>query len=400
MHQEWLDWKWQWKNSLKTARDYSSYFDLTDSEVQAFEKSAHLFKFQTTPYYASLADKANPEDPIRKMIVPSLCEMDQGLQSHQDPLGEGDHSPVRRVIHRYPDRALFLVTDMCGVYCRYCTRKHFTGKDQAFPKSNEYEEALNYLRGNSAIREVILSGGDPLTLSDDRLLKVMKDLRAIPHVELIRIGTRMPVANPMRITEDLVSMLKAFHPVYMMVHFNHPKEVTEEAGEALTRLVNNGFPVMNQMVLLNGINNHEAIVQALSRRLLKLRVQPYYMFQVDPSRGTDHLRTSVMDSRKIQREMWGRVSGLMMPNLSLDIPGGGGKVGFTPDFTLSETNQKITFQGWDGIKEEYINPNPADIKKPDITEYEEEWEAIKSARYGSGKKPESIHHMRPEATLF
>ncbi len=400
MDKNWRDWKWQWKNSLKSEADFSRYFDLTDSERQAFQQTAHLFKFQTTPYYASLADGKNPEDPIRKMIVPTIKETNQGRQSQWDPLGEGNHSPVSRIIHRYPDRVLFLITDMCGVYCRYCTRKHFTGNDQAFPKSKEYSEAIHYIKSNRAIREVILSGGDPLSLSDDRLLKVMEDISAISHVELVRIGTRMPVVNPLRITEELVNMLRQFHPVYIMVHFNHPKELTAEAGEALTRLANSGFPVMNQMVLLNGINNHEAIVQALSRRLLKLRVQPYYMFQVDPSRGTDHLRTSVMDSRKIQRELWGRVSGLMMPNLSLDIPGGGGKVGFAPDYILFESDEKIKFRGWDGIEEEYVNPRPDHIKKPDITEYLEEWQTIKSAKYGSGTKSQAIHHLRPEASLF
>lgn len=401
MHKNWQDWKWQWKNSLKTEVDFAHYFDLTNSEKQAFQQTAHLFKFQTTPYYASLADSQNIDDPIRKMIVPTLDEASHGLQAQYDPLGEVAHSPVSRIIHRYPDRVLFLVTDMCGVYCRYCTRKHFTGKDQAFPKAEEYANAINYIKGNRAIREVILSGGDPLTLSDDRLLKVMEDLQNISHVELVRIGTRMPVVNPMRITKDLVEMLKNFHPVYIMVHFNHPKEITTESSEALTRLVNSGFPVMNQMVLLNGVNNHEVIVQALSRRLLKLRVQPYYMFQVDPSQGTDHLRTSVMDSRKIQRQLWGRVSGLMMPNLSLDIPGGGGKVGFVPDFTVMETSQKLSFKGWDGIEEDYINPNPDSLKTPaDINDYLEEWEAIKNARYGARTEPKSIHHLRPEASLF
>lgn len=398
--QDWLDWRWQARNSPKTEEEFAQYFHLSAEEHQAFASGKKVFRFQTTPYYASLAKAEDLNDPIRKMIVPHSKETLHGRQQQKDPLGEVKHSPVPRVIHRYPDRVLFLVTDMCGVYCRYCTRKRFTGKDQVFPKSEEYSQALNYIRSNRGIREVILSGGDPLTLSDDRLLKVFEDLSAISHIELIRIGTRMPVVNPMRITADLVQMLKFFHPVYMMVHFNHPKEITKLSAQALTRLVDNGFPVMNQMVLLNGINNHEAIVQALSRRLLSLRVQPYYMFQVDPSEGTDHFRTSVNNSRKIQKELWGRVSGLMMPNLSLDIPGGGGKVGIVPDFQVSETKESITYKGWDGITAEYINPPDEDILIPaDIEDYMDEWSQIKNAHYG---RPESrsIDHLRPEATLF
>lgn len=386
--EDWLSGKWQWKNSLKTPQDFSRYFELTIEEAGAFQASQGFFKFQTTPYYASLAQKGGAQDPIRRMIVPTLSELTPGWQSEKDPLGEIKHSPTPRIVHRYPDRVLFLVTDTCGVYCRYCTRKHFTGKDQAFPRADEYALALKYISGNSAIREVILSGGDPLTLSDDRLKKVLEDVSSIPHVELVRIGTRVPVVNPMRITKELVEMLKQFHPIYPMVHFNHPKELTEESGRALTLLVDNGFPVMNQMVLLNGINNHEAIVQALSRRLLRLRVQPYYMFQVDPSEGTDHLRTPIMNSQKIQKELWGRVSGLMMPNLSLDIPSGGGKAGLVPDFVVKQTPSSTVFKGWDGIQAEYINPPESSVQTPaDVDEYLEEWNEIKNARYGSGKYP-------------
>ena len=210
-----------------------------------------------------------------------------------DPLGEEQHSPLNRLVHRYPDRVLFLVTDQCSLYCRYCLRKHFTGNDTAFIGSDEYEAALNYLRAAPGVREVILSGGDPLTLSDGRLEKLFSDLRAIEHIEIIRVASRMPVVCPMRITEGLVGLMRLHKPIYFMTHFNHPRELTFEAAQALERLVDHGVPVFNQMVMLNGINNHSAIVQALARRLVYLRVKPYYIFQCDPSQGSEHFRTPV-----------------------------------------------------------------------------------------------------------
>lgn len=380
---EWQDWRWQLSHRLSTAQEFTQAFDLSENELAAFDGRDTLFKVQSTPYYASLASRVTEQDPIRRMILPRVEEMGAGAQQMSDPLGERKHSPLQRVVHRYPDRVLFLVTDTCSVYCRYCLRKYFTGNDQAFLSSAEYKSALGYIRENKGIREVILSGGDPLTLSDARLLRVIEDLRSIDHVELIRIGTRMPVVCPMRITAELVSALKKHHPVYMMVHFNHPRELTAEAAEALTLLVDNGFPVFNQMVLLRGVNNHPAIVQALSRRLLRLRVKPYYMFQCDPSEGTDHFRTSIEESLEIQRELWGRLSGLAMPNLSLDIPGGGGKVGLTPDFKISQSAEKWTFKGWDGHKAEYVNPSGEPSVPPiDFEDYLKEWDELREQKYG------------------
>ncbi len=316
------------------------------------------------------------------MILPAPDELLSTGQQVPDPLGERRHSPASRLVHRYPDRVLFLVTDTCGVYCRYCLRKYFTGRDEAFIASEAYQEALEYIRRQKGLREVILSGGDPLTLSDSRLLRVIADLRSIEHIELIRIGTRAPVVCPQRITPELVSALKNHHPIFMMVHFNHPRELTNEAAKALTLLADNGFPVFNQMVLLRGVNNHPAIVQALSRRLLHLRVKPYYMFQCDPSEGSDHFRTSIEESLWIQKELWGRLSGLALPNLSLDIPGGGGKVGLTPDFALEKSPEKWTFKGWDGFQAHYENPASAEIFPQDVSEYFEEWRQLRDQSYG------------------
>ncbi|MDX9731635.1 MAG: KamA family radical SAM protein, partial [Bdellovibrionales bacterium] len=323
----WDDWAWQMRFSAKSEADYRKFFQLNDEEEAGFrgtEGDLKLFEVRTTPYYASLAHPTNADDPVRRILMPRRQELHRGTQSMLDPLGEKKNNPAPRVIHRYPDRLLFLVTDFCSVYCRYCTRKHFTGGEASFARASEYDMALDYIRGATGVREVILSGGDPLTLSDAMLDRVLTDLRAIEHIEIVRIGSRMPVVCPMRVTDKLIAILKKAKPVFVMTHFNHPRELTTEAAQGLEKLVDNGIPVFNQMVLLNGVNNHPAIIQALSRRLLYLRVKPYYMFQCDPSFGTDHLRTSVGESLEIQRALWGRLSGLAMPNLSLDIPDGGG----------------------------------------------------------------------------
>lgn len=377
---DWMDWTWQLRHAYKSVSDFEKLGGLSADERAAFEGDREIFNIRTTPYYAALAGTFE-EDPIRRILMPHRQEMLEGRQQMLDPLGEQRHRAAGRLIHRYSDRALFLVTDMCSVYCRYCTRKHFTGQDQVFAKPEEYEAALSYLRSHTGIREVILSGGDPLTLSDQRLRKVLEDLRSIEHLEIIRIGTRMPVVAPMRVTEDLARLFREFKPVYLMTHFNHPREITTEAAAGLERLVDHGVPVFNQMVLLNGVNNHPAIVQALSRRLLYLRVKPYYMFQCDPSLGTDHLRTSIDESLKIQRELWGHLSGLAMPTYAVDIPDGGGKTVLTPNFQTGRTGDTRHFEGWDGVRADYIDPDPKLHRlPPDFELYEAEWQAIKNAK--------------------
>ncbi len=381
--EKWFDWTWQLQSALKSVNDFEKNFQLADFERKAFEAGSEIFNIRCTPYYAALASKNNPHDPVRRILLPHERELFDPKQAQLDPLGErkSENSPVRRIVHRYSDRVLFLVTDICSVYCRYCTRKHFTGADQAFLKTDEYEEALKYIRQHTGIREVILSGGDPLTISDAKIDRVLSDLRKIDHVEIIRIGSRMPVVAPMRVTDDLVRILKKHKPVFMMTHFNHPRELTAEAAIAVENFVDNGIPVMNQMVLLNGVNNHPAVVQALSRRLLYLRAKPYYMFQCDPSIGTDHLRTSIDNSLQIQRELWGHLSGLAMPQLSVDIPDGGGKAYYAPQFEVERNEAGRKFVGWDGVESEYINPDASETRIPiDAEVYFEEWENLKSAK--------------------
>ena len=376
---DWTNWTWQLRNSLKSQQEFSQYFKLTLEEEAAFVEGASLFNIRCTPYYASLA--GGPEESLRQILMPHRAEWGgQALQEMADPLAEKQNQASSRLIHRYSDRVLFLITDTCSVYCRFCTRKHFTGQEQAFIKNDEYQKALDYIKAHPGIREVLLSGGDPLTVSDGQLDRVLTDLRKIEHIEVIRVGSRMPVVCPMRVTDDLVKILKKHKPVYLMTHFNHPRELTAEAVEALEKAVDNGIPVMNQMVLLNGINNHPAIVQALNRRLLYLRVKPYYMFQCDPSLGTDHLRTSIEDSLEIQQELWGHLSGLAMPQLSVDIPAGGGKTSLTPNFETHREGTTRFYEGWDGVKSKYVSPPPERIRKPDLESYLSEWEELKSAK--------------------
>ena len=389
---DWLNWSWQLRHALKTKDDFAQFTPLSQAESRAFDantsgnfqdENKQLFNIRTTPYYASLIDRDQPQDPLRRIFFPHEAELQPSLATELDPLGERKQSnqPTARVIHRYSDRALFLITDVCSVYCRYCTRKHFTGADQAFIKNTEYDQALSYFKKTTGLREVILSGGDPLTVSDQQLDRVLSDLRSIEHIEIIRIGTRMPVVAPMRVTPELVKIIQKNKPVFLMTHFNHPRELTLESAKAVEMFVDHGIPVMNQMVLLNGVNNHPAIVQALSRRLLYLRAKPYYMFQCDPSMGTEHLRTSIDESLEIQRELWGHLSGLALPTLSVDIPNGGGKMTYAPNFETDRSVDVRSFTGWDGVSARYLNPNASQKILPfDYEFYLSEWDQIKSSK--------------------
>lgn len=380
--ENWSDWTWQLRSSLKTKQDFTRFFQLSEGENRAFSEGKELFNIRTTPYYASLAG-SHEEDPIRKILMPKSEELGFEDQQMADPLGEKRNQVSGRLIHRYSDRVLYLVTDICSVYCRFCTRKHFTGSDQAMVRPDEHQQVLSYLKSHPGVREVILSGGDPLTLSDSALDRLLFDLRSIPTVEVIRVGSRMPVVAPQRMTEDLARILRRHKPVFLMTHFNHPREITEEAALGVENFVDHGVPVMNQMVLLNGVNNHPAIIQALSRRLLYLRAKPYYMFQCDPSVGTDHLRNSVDQSLEIQKELWGHLSGLAMPNYAVDIPKGGGKTVLTPNYQISQDDQRRSrlYEGWDGVQAEYISPSKEKIKVPmDAELYYSEWDQLKNAK--------------------
>ena len=370
-------WQEQLKGSLKSLKDFETYFELTEEEREGFRLGSKIFNIQTTPYYASLADPENLNDPIRKMIMPSVLET-LGLDlSQNDPLAEVKNSPTERIVHRYADRVLFLITDFCGIYCRYCTRKHFTGGGQVLPAKDTYEQALDYIRNNKGIREVILSGGDPLTLSNARLKKVIDDLDEISHVDLIRVGSRMPAACPMRLDAELLEIFKVKTSVVLMTHFNHHKELPAYTKKKLRAFAEGGVQILNQSVLLNGINNSAALIYKLSRELISCKVFPYYMFQCDPSPGTGHLQTSIEDSLKIQKELWGRSSGVALPTYSVDIPSGGGKAYLTPNFIKSKSCGVYKFKGFDGVEAEYFNPNISSYREPSIDKAVlEDWDRI------------------------
>ena len=373
---DWRDWKWQMRASLRSIEDFSQVFELSDDETLGFEGKDQVFRVQSTPYYSSLVESKDPMDPVRRMVVPSGFEMVEGLQQMLDPLGENKKSnrACERLIHRYTDRALFLATDICGIYCRYCTRKHFTASDQVMASPKQVEEAVEYVKNHPEIKEVIFSGGDPLTLGNSKLAQMLEAFYNIETVELIRIGSRMPVVNPFRIDDELVQIFKEFKPVYFMTHFNHPNELTDDSARALEMLVDHGVPVFNQLVLLNGINNHPALIYALSRRLLYLRVKPYYMFQADPSMGTDHLRTSIEDSLSIQNALWGHASGLAMPQYVVDIPDGGGKTTLAPTHLTKKEKGVWHFKGWDQVEAQYHCPEAESVSKPQVKEdFLEEW---------------------------
>ena len=373
---QWTRWAWQMQNSLKTKEDFKSFFSIDE---KVFSSVQEKFSIQTTPYYAAVI---KDHSDLRKIVLPDEKELDSKGFHQKDPLGEKSHTPTPRIVHRYPDRVLFLVTDFCGIYCRYCTRKHFTAKGHHTVPKKEYLDAIQYIQKNKGIREVILSGGDPLTLSNNKLDLILKDLRSISHIELIRIGSRMPVVCPFRLDQELIETLKKYQPVFIMTHFNHPDELTHECAMHLLKLSDNGISIYNQMVLLNGVNNHPAIVQALSRRLLSLRVHPYYMFQCDPSTGTDHFRTTIENSKWIQKELWGFLSGLALPRLSMDLPSGGGKVELTPDHLIEKTKEGSTHKGFDGIKSTYHNPKTSLLPNEKLMEpYLKEWNLIKEQSY-------------------
>ena len=362
---DWESWTWQ----IRHLQD-------------PFAIKSKSFRGGATPYYLHLI-KNNSTSRLVDIIKTKEIEEKMHGQQMEDPLGEAQHTSSKRLIHRYPDRVLFLVTDFCGVYCRFCFRKHFTGKKQGLIKKDEIALALEYIKKNPGIREVILSGGDPLTLSDGIIERLLQNIRDIPHIEIIRIASRLPVVCPMRIQAGLIRVLKKYQPVFLMTHFNHPAEISKDVADALTRLADAGILMFNQMVLLNGINNHPSLVQALARRLLYLRVKPYYMFQCDPSLGTEHFRTNIENSEWIQSELWGRLSGLASHQLSLDIPGGGGKVGLVPDFLENSTKTQRSYKGFDGRSGSYLNPDPKTTElPPDIQLYEKEWLEIKNQTYG------------------
>jgi len=352
----WNNWRWQMQNRLTSLEQLCEYTNLSVEEIKGVAACLHQFRMAITPYYASLMDPEDPNCPIRKQAIPSSYELVSQACDQDDPLHEDEDSPVPGLTHRYPDRALLLVTDQCAMYCRHCTRRRLAGqKDQALPRK-QIEIALEYIRQTPEIRDVIISGGDPLTLPDSQIEYLLRELRAIPHVEIIRIGTRTPVVLPQRITLELCRMIQKYHPVYVNTHFNHPKEITLESKQACERLVNHGIVVGNQTVLLKGVNDCPEIMKELMQKLLRIRVRPYYIYQCDLSRGIGHFRTSVGKGIQIIEKLRGHTSGLAVPHYVIDAPGGGGKIPITPQYLISQTDRQVILRNYQGKIFTYTEP--------------------------------------------
>ncbi|MEM6994022.1 MAG: KamA family radical SAM protein [Myxococcota bacterium] len=350
---EWGDWRWQLRNRVRDLETLERLVALTDDERRGITGRVGTFPFAVTPYYLSLF--GGPDCPVRRQAIPHADELRTTPWDLDDPLGEEPHSPVPNLVHRYPDRALLYVTHNCAVYCRHCTRARKVGDARSAPTRAMFEAAFDYIRRTEAIKDVLVSGGDPLSLSDAKLVEIVATLRSIDHVEVIRLCTRNPVTLPQRVTPELVAALRPYHPLFVSTHFNHPREGTPEAARALGLLADAGFSVGNQMVLLRGINDDEATVTELGRWLLRNRCRPYYMFQCDPIGGTAHLRTAVQAGVDILDHMRGRVSGLAIPQLAVDLPGGGGKITLVPDRLVTLDGRRRRYRDAFGRPFDYVD---------------------------------------------
>lgn len=344
---EWNDWKWQLRNGVTSAGALSRFMDLTAGEREALASLKGRLPLRITPYYLSLMLSGGAENPIRRMMVPSLEELTTWPEEKSDSLNEGGSSPVPGVVHRYPDRVLFLVTQVCSAYCRYCTRSHSVGR-LAHASRGEWQQALEYIAAHPEIRDVLISGGDPLTLADSQLEFILSSLRSIPHVEIIRIGTKVPVVMPQRITPELTALLERFHPLWMSIHFSHPDEITQETAAACARLASAGIPLGSQTVLLKEINDDPLTMRTLMHRLLQIRVRPYYLYQCDLVPGSRHFRTPVSKGVEIIRSLRGFTSGYAIPHFVIDAPGGGGKIPLLPDYVREITPEGITMTNYLG----------------------------------------------------
>lgn len=352
----WNDWRWQLKHRITTREELEQLIELEDDEREGIAARHDAFQMAITPYYASLMQ--GRDCPVRRQAVPTIAETWSSAQDLVDPLAEDEHSPVQCLSHRYPDRALLYVTHNCPVYCRHCTRQRKVGDAHSAPGQNELERAIAYIAEHPEITDVLVSGGDPLSLSDARLTNLVARIRAIPSVDIIRLCTRNPVTLPQRLTTELLQALTPYHPIYVNTHFNHPRECTPEAGLALTRLADAGFVVGNQSVLLRGINDDAECMTELNRWLLRHRCRPYYMFQCDPVAGTGHLRTPLAKGTEIIDQMRGRVSGLAIPHFAVDLPGGGGKVTLTPEREVARDEEGVTYRDHRGRRFTYCDPSP------------------------------------------
>jgi len=353
--EKWNDWRWQLSRRLNSIEEIEQVFPLTESEKRALSAS-HLFRVDITPYFISLINPQDPDDPIRKQVIPTESELAIFSGMMSDSLSEDAHSPVPGLVHRYPDRALMLVTTQCASYCRYCTRSRIVGDPTAQFSRAEFEMQLDYLRNTPQVRDVILSGGDPLTLAPRLLEELIARIREIEHIEIIRIGSRVPVFLPMRITDQLTDMMAKYHPIWMNIHVNHPNEITQELALAADRLTRAGIPLGNQSVLLAGVNDCVHVQRQLVHDLVRIRVRPYYLYQCDLVAGAGHFRTPVSKGIEIIEGLRGHTSGYAIPTFVVDAPGGGGKIPLAPNYLLSQSEHKVILRNYEGYITTYQEP--------------------------------------------
>ncbi|MCJ7432494.1 MAG: lysine 2,3-aminomutase [Anaerolineales bacterium] len=362
--EKWNDWRWQLSHRLNTAEEIEKILPLTDSERKALQTQG-LFRVDVTPYFISLIDPDDPNDPVRQQIIPRAEEMEAFTAQMEDSLAEDRHSPVPGLVHRYPDRVLMLVTTQCASYCRYCTRSRIVGDPGQTFNRQEFEMQLDYIKRTPQVRDVLLSGGDPLVLAPKILEELLSRLREIPHVEILRIGTRVPVFMPMRVTSELTDMLQKYHPLWMNIHVNHPNEITAELAEACDKLTRAGIPLGNQTVLMAGVNDCVHIQRELVQKLVRIRVRPYYLYQADLVAGAGHIRTPMAKGIEIIEGLRGHTSGFAVPQYSIDAPGGGGKITIQPNYMITMSDHKIilrNFEGYISTYEEPVNYKPHDPK--------------------------------------
>lgn len=354
--EQWNDWKWQVKNRVETLEKLKQYIHLTPEEEEGVKTSLQTLRMAITPYYLSLIDPDDINCPVRMQAIPNVAETHISPADLLDPLHEDSDSPVPGLTHRYPDRVLLLITDMCSMYCRHCTRRRYAGQKDHEAPVDYIQKAIDYIAKTPQVRDVLLSGGDALMVSDAKLESIIQKLRAIPHVEIIRIGSRTPVVCPQRITDSLTEMLKKYHPIWLNTHFNHPKEITPDSIAACEKMANAGIPLGNQSVLLKGINDCPNIMKRLVHGLVKMRVRPYYIYQCDLSQGLEHFRTPISKGIEIIEGLRGHTSGYAVPTFVVDAPGGGGKTPVMPNYVISQAPGKVVLRNFEGIITTYSEP--------------------------------------------
>ena len=372
---DWNDWRWQLKHRITTLEQLQALMPtLTPEEYAGTRLANHKLALAITPYFFNLIDPADENCPIRRQVIPRVEETHTAAWEMADPCGEDSHSPVPGLVHRYPDRVLFLVTDRCAAYCRYCTRSRLVSNASGYDFHPEFDRQIQYIRDHPEIRDVLLSGGDPLLFSDEKLEYLLSRLRAIPHIEFLRIGTRIPVFLPQRITPQLCAMLKLYHPLFVSIHSNHPRELTTEVRDALGRLADAGIPLGNQSVLLRDVNDNEIVMKAQVQKLLMCRVKPYYLYQCDLISGSAHLRASVKRGLEIMEKLRGHTTGYAIPTYVIDAPGGGGKVPIGPEYMLSRNGDRVVIRNYEGRIFEYpeaadgtpLVERPKEIAEPEL----------------------------------